>query len=130
MLDNLIHFPTNEILKNLRTLTYNDICGNAHLCDVLKLKIKEPSFDKLDNLPNSALNQVTIFNPHGPINNTPLEIKTILRVAFENFILELGASYTETTEITGDDLTFSVLQAKGQKLGYSDGENSFVQMQK
>jgi hypothetical protein len=131
LLDNVIILPAKEILQDIKESTYHDIFGNAYFRKVLGIKGRTSSFAKLDNLPKSDLNKCTIFNPHAVgLDHTPLKIKTLLRVAFENSILGFGA-YAKTTEITGDESAFCVLPEKAHRLGYSrDGEKTFVQMQK
>jgi hypothetical protein len=61
--------------------------------------------------------------------NDPPEIRAVLRVVFENFLLGIGGK-AEAGELTGDASTLSVLQAKGQRLGFSpNGREAFAQIQ-
>lgn len=127
LLDNIVLLPTTKIIEGLKEEAYRDILGSPYLRDLLSLRNTGRS---LDNLVGSKPNQVTIFNPHISAEpSDPPEIRAVLRVAFENFLLSLGG-HTQATEITGDSSTLSVLQAKGQRLGYSpEGNLAFAQMQ-
>jgi len=128
LLDNVVLLPTTKILEGVKDEAYKDILGSPYLRDMLSLRNVGRS---LDNLFGSEKNRVTVFNPHvSPEPGYPPEIRAVLRVVFENFLLSMG-SHAETTEITGDKSTLSVLQAKGQRLGYSpEGNLAFARMQK
>jgi len=128
LLDNIITLPTGAILSGVKDEAYMDIRDSAYLREFLSLRNTGRS---IDNLLGSKSDTVTIFNPH--ISNERSdhpEIRAVLRVVFENFLLSLG-SHTSVSEITGDASTLSVLQAKGQRLGYSPhGRKAFAQLQK
>lgn len=128
LLDNIVLLPTTKILEGIKDEAYKDILGSPYLRDFLSLRNSGRS---LDNLVGSEPNKVTIFNPYVPLKpGDPPEIRAVLRVAFENLLLSMGG-HAETTEITGDKSTLSVLQAKGQRLGYSpEGNLAFAQLQK
>jgi len=72
-----------------------------------------------------------MFNPHSPPEvGESLEIRSVLRVAFENLLLKIGG-YSEATEITGDESTLTMLRAKGQRIGFSiEGNQAFAKIQK
>ena len=54
----------------------------------------------------------------------------MLQVVFENFLLSLGG-HVQVSELTGDAATLSVLQAKGQRIGFSPhGRHAFAQLQR
>lgn len=128
LLDNVILLPTAKILEGVKEETYKDIRGSAHLRDLLSYRNAGRS---IENLVGSEPNKVTIFNPHVPAEEgDPPEIRAVLRVAFENLLLSMGG-HTDATEIAGDKSTLSVLQAKGQRLGFSpEGNLAFAQIQK
>ncbi len=128
LLDNVVLLPTAKILEDVKDEAYRDILGSPYLRDLLSLRNADRS---LDNLVGSGQNKLTIFNPHVPREpSDPPEIQAVLRVTFENLLLSMGG-HIETTEITADKSTLSVLQAKGQRLGYSpEGNLAFAQMQK
>lgn len=128
LLDNVVLLPTFKILEGAKDEAYKDILGSPYLRELLSLRNTGRS---LDNLVGSEPNKVTVFNPHVPSEpGDPPEIRAVLRVAFENLLLGMGG-HLEATEITGDKSTLSVLQAKGQRLGYSpEGNLAFAQMQK
>ena len=102
--------------------------GSPYLREFLALRNSGRS---LDTLLGIGPDQVTVFSPHVPLEpNDSHEIRSVLRVAFENFLLSLG-SHAEVNEITGDDATLSILRAKGQRLGYApEGNRAFAQIQK
>lgn len=126
--DNIVQLPTQVIADGLRDEAYKDILGSPYLRDFLTLRNSGRS---LDSLVGIGSNQVTIFSPHVPAQpNECLEIRSVLRVAFENFLLRIGA-HADATEITGDDATLNLLRAKGQRLGYApEGNLAFAQLQK
>ena len=128
LLDNITVLHTEAILAGVREEAYSDIRGSAYLRDFLSLRNIGRS---IDNLVGSKPDSITIFNPHVPAegNDAP-EIRAVLRVVFENFLLSLG-SHTGASEITGDASTLSILQAKGQRIGYSPhGRHAFAQLQR
>lgn len=126
--DNIVQLPTQAIADGLKDEAYKDILGSPYLRDFLSLRNSGRS---LDSLVGIGPDQVTIFSPHVPLElNDPPEIRAVLRVAFENFLLSIGA-HVEATEITGDDATLNLLRAKGQRLGYApEGNLAFAQIQK
>lgn len=128
LLDNVVLMPTTKIFDGIKDEAYKDILGSPYLRDFLSLRNAGRS---LDNLVDSKSNTVTIYNPHGsPEPGDSPEIRSVLRVAFENLLLSMGG-HLGATEITGDKSTFSILQAKGQRLGYSsEGNLAFAQIQK
>ncbi|NBQ68906.1 MAG: hypothetical protein EBU46_08775 [Nitrosomonadaceae bacterium] len=128
LLDNTVVLPTDTIFAGVKEEAYTDIQNSAYLRDFLSLRNSGRS---IDNLVGSKPDTVTIFNPHVPAEpNDPPEIRAVLRVVFENFLLSLGG-HTAVSEITGDASTLSVLQAKGQRIGYSPyGRQAFAQLQK
>jgi hypothetical protein len=128
LLDNVVNLPTETILTGVKEEAYADIRSSEYLRDFLSLRNTGRS---IDNLVGSKPNTVTIFNPHVPAEpNSPPEIRAVLRVVFENFLLSLGG-HASASEITGDASTLSVLQAKGQRIGYSPyGRQAFAQLQK
>ena len=128
LLDNIVQLPTQSIADGLKEEAYKDVLGSPYLRDFLALRNAGRSLDELRGI---NPDQVTIFSPHVPPEaNDSLEIRAVLRVAFENFLLSVGG-YAEANEITGDDATLNVLRAKGQRLGYSpEGARAFAQIQK
>jgi hypothetical protein len=85
----------------------------------------------LDSLLGINPDQVVVFSPHVPPEAADsLEIRAVLRVAFENFLLAIGG-HVEATELVGDEASLSVLRAKGQRLGFTpEGHQAFTQIQK
>lgn len=128
LLDNVVTLPTETILAGVKEEAYADILNSAYLRDFLSIRNAGRS---IENLVGSRPDTVTIFNPHVPAEpSTPPEIQAVLRVVFENFLLSLGG-HTVASEITGDASTLSVLQAKGQRIGFSPhGRQAFAQLQK
>ncbi|SDH86398.1 SEC-C motif-containing protein [Propionivibrio dicarboxylicus] len=128
LLDNIVQLPSQSIADGLKEEAYKDVLGSPYLRDFLALRNAGRSLDELRGI---NPNQVTIFSPHVPPEaNDSLEIRAVLRVAFENFLLSVGG-HAEANEITGDDATLNVLRAKGQRLGYSpEGAQAFAQIQK
>lgn len=128
LLDNIITLPTNAILQGVREESYADIDNSAYLRDSLSIRNAGCS---IKNLLGSRAGTVHIFNPHVPAEHgdSP-EIRSVLRVVFENFLLSLGG-HIDASEITGDASTLSILHAKGQRIGYSPhGRQAFAQLQK
>lgn len=128
LLDNVFQLPTNTIAEGLKDEAYKDVLGSPYLRDFLSLHNAGRSLDALHGI---GPNQVTIFSPHvPPESNDSREIRAVLRVAFENFLLSIGG-HAEATEITGDQSTLNILRAKGQRLGYTpEGNQSFAKIQK
>jgi len=128
LLDNIVLLPTEQIADNLKDEAYQDILNSPYLRDFLSLRNAGRT---LNNLIGLGPNKITVFNPHFPPQPGDIpEIRSVLRVAFENFVLRIGG-YSEATEITGDDITLNILRAKGQRMGFSiEGERVFTQIQK
>lgn len=128
LLDNIVRLPTQAIADGLKEEVYKDVLGSPYLRDFLALRNSGQSLDALHGI---GPDQVSVFSPHVPPEpKDSLEIRAVLRVAFENFLLSIGG-HAETTEITGDDATLNILRAKGQRLGYSpEGNLAFAQIQK
>ena len=127
LLDNIVLLPTEKMFNDQRDESYQDILNSPYLRELLALRNAGRS---LDNLVGLGPDKLTIFNPHFPPEPDGVpEIRSVLRVAFENFLLGVGG-YSEVTEITGDNTTLNILKAKGQRLGLSlEGENAFTQIQ-
>lgn len=126
LIDNIVELPTQAIADVVKDETYKDIRGSAYLGDFFEIRNAGRSLDSL----LGATNQLSIFNPHIPSGrNENIEIQNVLRVAFENFLLAIG-SHSEVTEITGDKSTLRLLNAKGQRLGFSpEGNLAFAKIQ-
>lgn len=127
LLDCVAQLPTESLLEQVRAEAYRDIQDSPYLQALLSVRNGGRS---IENLAGSKPDTVTVFNPHVPAEkNDPPEIRAVLRVVFENFLLGVGGR-TEVSELTGDASTLSVLQAKGQRLGYSpQGRSAFAQIQ-
>jgi hypothetical protein len=128
LLDNVVQLPTEVILTGVKEEAYRDILESPYLQAFLSLRNAGRS---IDNLFGSKPDTVTVFNPHVPPEKNDIpEIRAVLRVMFENFLLSLGG-HTQVTELTGDSATLSVLQAKGQRIGFSPhGRHAFAQLQR
>lgn len=127
LLDRTTQLATESLLEGVRAEAYRDIQDSPYLQTMLSIRNGGRS---IDNLRGSKADTVTVFNPHVPPekNDSP-EIRAVLRVVFENFLLGVG-SKAEVSELTGDASTLSILQAKGQRLGYSPhGRSAFAQIQ-
>jgi hypothetical protein len=126
-MDNVVQLPTQQIASNLKDEVYRDVLGSPYLRDFLAMRNSGRSLDALAGI---GAKQLTIFSPHVPADpTTNMEIRAVLRVAFENFALSLGA-HSKATDITGDDATLSILRAKGQRLGYAlEGDGAFTRIQ-
>lgn len=127
LLDHTAQLATESLLEGVREEAYRDIQDSPYLQALLSIRNGGRS---IGNLAGSKANTVTVFNPHvPPEKNAPPEIRAVLRVVFENFLLAVGGK-TEAGELTGDASTLSVLQAKGQRLGFSPhGRAAFAQIQ-
>lgn len=128
LLDNVVSLPMQTIVAGLREETYRDVLGSPYLRDFLALR---NAGRPLDHLHGINADQMVVFSPHVPAEpGDSLEIRAVLRVAFENLLLSIGGQL-EVTEITSDAATLSVLRAKGQRLGYQpEGNQAFAQIQK
>lgn len=128
LLDNVVQLPTQVIADGLRDEAYRDVLGSPYLRDFLSLRNAGRS---LDGLLGVNPNQLVVFNPHVPPEaGDSLEIRAVLRVAFENFLLAIGG-HVQATEIIGDEASLSVLRAKGQRLGFApEGHQAFAQIQR
>lgn len=126
LLDTTAQLQTEQLLKEVRDEAYRDIQGSPYLQELLAIRNAERG---LDNLVGSKPDTVSIFNPHVPATNLDHpEIRAVLRVAFENFLLAMGGK-VQANELAGDSSILSVLQAKGQRHGYSpQGRNAFAQL--
>ncbi|EAQ64099.1 hypothetical protein MED121_21056 [Marinomonas sp. MED121] len=97
-----------------RDETYQDVMGSPYLRDFLSLRNRGRSLDNLRGIKN---NQMRVYSPHAiPEANESKEIWSLLRVGFENFVLNIGADIG-ANEITGDGSTLALLKAKGQRIG-------------
>ncbi|MBV7454234.1 SEC-C domain-containing protein [Acidovorax sp. sif1233] len=127
LLDHTAQLSTESLLEGVRAEAYRDIQDSPYLQAMLSIRNGGRA---IENLVGSKANTINIFNPHVPPekNDSP-EIRAVLRVVFENFLLSVG-SQIEAGELTGDASTLSVLQAKGQRLGFSPhGRTAFAQIQ-
>lgn len=127
LLDHTAQLATESLFEGVRAEAYRDIQDSPYLQALLSIRNGGRS---IENLAGSKADTVTVFNPHVPAekNDSP-EIRAVLRVVFENFLLGVGGK-TEAGELTGDASTLSVLQAKGQRLGFSpNGRSAFAQIQ-
>ena len=127
LLDNTAQLVTDSLLEGVRAEAYRDIQDSQYLQALLSIR---NAGRPIENLEGSKADTFTIFNPHVPREaSTPPEIHAVLGVVFENFLLGVG-SKAEVSELTGDASTLSVLQAKGQRLGFSPhGRAAFAQIQ-
>lgn len=127
LLDRTTQLATESLLEGVRAEAYRDIKDSPYLQALLSIRNGGRS---IENLEGSKADTVTVFNPHVPAEkNDPPEIRAVLRVVFENFLLGVGGK-TEVSELTGDASSLSVLQAKGQRLGFSPhGRAAFAQIQ-
>jgi len=127
LLDRTTQLATESLLEGVRAEAYRDIKDSPYLQAMLSIRNGGRS---INNLAGSKANTVTVFNPHVPPERNDLpEIRAVLRVVFENFLLGVGGT-AEVSELTGDASTLSILQAKGQRLGYApQGRSAFAQIQ-
>ena len=127
LIDNVAVLPTQAITDGLKEEAYRDINGSPYLRDFLSLRNNGRSLDRLKGI---RPDQVRVFNPHvPPEKGDSREIRAVLRVAHENFVLSIGG-HVGATEIIGDESSLTVLQAKGQRLGFSiSGDRAFAQLQ-
>jgi len=127
LLDHIIPVGNKIEMESFRTETYHDILGSPYLRNLLSIRNEGRNLDSLKGI-NS--NQMTVFSPHTKSEKgQSQEIDSVLRVAFENFILGIGSD-VKADEITGDGNTFSLLKAKGQRIGANlEGVNAFAKVQ-
>jgi hypothetical protein len=127
LLDNTVLLPTQSISDGLKEEVYKDVLGSPYLRDFFSFKNNGRSLDKLKGI---EPNQIRVFSPHvPPERGESREIRSILRVTFENFVLSIGG-HVDATEIIGDESSFTILQAKGQRLGLPvTGDRAFTQIQ-
>jgi hypothetical protein len=127
LLDNIVSLPTQKFADELKDEAYKDILSSPYLRDFFALRNAGRS---LDNLVGIGPDKLTICCPNlPPAPEAVPEIQSVLRVAFENFLLSVGG-HTQATEITGDQATLTVLRAKGQRLGYApEGNGAFAKIQ-
>jgi len=128
LMDTVLAVPTERIAASLKEETHKDIMGSPYLRDFLSLRNSGRS---LDALAGTGKNTVTVFNPHVPAEAYSVpEIRSLLRVAFENFLLSIGG-HAQVTDITGDETTLGVIRGKAQRMGFpTEGDNAFAQIQK
>lgn len=127
LLNRTAQLATESLLEDVRAEAYRDIRDSPYLQALLSIRNAGRS---IENLAGSKADTVTVFNPHVPPEKNDLpEIRAVLRVVFENLLLGVGGK-AEVSELTGDGSTLSILQAKGQRLGYSPhGRSAFAQIQ-
>ena len=128
LMDNIVLLPTQQFADTLKDEAYRDILNSPYLREFLALRNAGRS---LDNLVGLGPDKVTTFNPHIPAGADEIpEIRSVLRVAFENLLLNIGG-HAEVTDVTGDKTTLNILRAKGQRVGFSpEGPHAFTQIQK
>jgi len=128
LMDNIVLLPTQQFADTIKDEAYQDILNSPYLREFLSLRNAGRS---LDNLVGLGPNKLTTFNPHIPAGADDVpEIRSVLRVAFENLLLRIG-SHAEVTDVTGDKTTLNILRAKGQRVGFSpEGPHAFTQIQK
>lgn len=127
LLEKVAPVTSNIEIKAFREETYKDVLGSPYLRDFLSIRNKGRSLDHLRGIKAS---QVNIYSPHTPSEKgeSP-EIRSLLRVAFENFVLSIGTEIG-ASEITGDGSTLALIKAKGQRVGAAiEGSNAFTQIQ-
>jgi hypothetical protein len=127
LLDKVVPIDSKVALKSFREETYKDVLGSPYLQDFFSIRNRGRG---LNHLRGIKADQMLIFDPNSPpeINLSP-EIWSLLRVAFENFVLSIGTD-TGVSEITGDGSTLALLKAKGQRVGAAiEGREAFTQIQ-
>lgn len=126
LLDNIIELPMGELQEQVPAETYSDILNSSYLRDLMSFGESAKSLDSLRGI-NS--NQLTIYNPHSALIEGRPEINSVLRIAFENFLLGI-ASFSSADTITSDSETFSLVKAKGQRYGRAmEGDEAFLKIQ-
>jgi len=126
LIDKVIPVTNDFKYQDLRKETYKDVLGSPYLRDFMDIK-KGKSLNKLRGVNK---NQAVVFSPHiTPEEGTNKEIWSLLRVAFENFVLRIGSD-AEVNEITGDGSTLAILNGKGQRAGAAiEGRAAFSKIQ-
>jgi hypothetical protein len=127
LIDKVVQTPIEDIGEELFKETYNDILGSPYLKEFMALRNAGRS---LTNLKGIKSNSAKIFNPNiAPDEDDVPEIRALQRVAFENLMLGLG-TYTDSTDITSDEATLAIVNAKGQRFGAPvSGEGAFATIQ-
>lgn len=128
LLDSVVLLPTETILNGVKEEAYRDIRESPYLQALLSIRNAGRS---IDNLLGASPDKVVVYNPHVPADkgHSP-EVRAVLQVVFENFLLSLGG-HSQVTDLTGDAASLSVLQAKGQRIGFApQGRKAFAQLQK
>ena len=88
LMDNIVLLPTQQFADTLKDEAYRDILNSPYLREFLALRNAGRS---LDNLVGLGPDKVTTFNPHIPAGADEIpEIRSVLRVAFENLLLMAG----------------------------------------
>jgi len=125
--DKVVNTPLEELGGSLFEETYNDVLGSPYLRDFMALRNAGRSLSKLKGIKSNTL---TFFNPQlQPEGDIGLEIRAVLRVAFENLILAIG-TYLEATEIAANEGTLAIVSAKGQRAGAAiSGKDAFTKIQ-
>jgi len=127
LLENTVQLDTKTLLDEARVEAYRDIRESVYLQALLSVRNGGRA---IENLVGSKTDAVNVCSPHAaPGKSDQPEINTVLQVVFENFLLGLGGS-AEVSELTGDSSTLSVLNAKGQRLGFAPlGRAAFAKIQ-
>lgn len=125
--DNIVELNRESLFEGLREESYSDITKSPYLRDFLSLRNRGRTIDQLIGVnPNQLILAAPQFPPQP--DSVP-EVEAVLRVGFENLLLSMAGA-TESSEITADRTTMSVLAAKGQRLGYAaEGERAFTKLQ-
>ncbi|WP_299489887.1 SEC-C metal-binding domain-containing protein [uncultured Shewanella sp.] len=127
ILDKAIPVTKNLKMIDFREETYRDILDSPYFKDFLSIRNRGVSLNKLNGIKK---NSIKIYNPHTSNDDSKsAEIWSVLRAAFENFLLTIAID-SEVNEIRGDNYTLASFNAKGQRLGASiEGEKAFIQIQ-
>jgi len=127
LFDNIVQLPIESLVNDARDEAYRDIENSPYLRELMAIRnIGRP----INRLVGSKPDLVTVYSPHNaPEPGDVPEIRALLQVTFENLLLRLS-SFSSATELTGDAASLSVLNAKGQRLGYAPhGRESFAKLQ-
>jgi hypothetical protein len=127
LIDNVVELSVKEIAGSLSEETYSDILGSAHLRELFLLRNAGRSMKSLLGI---GPDQVTIYSPNLPPSSAEVpEIRSVLRVGYENLLLSIGTA-VGASDIVGGDGALTVLRAKGQRLGLPlEGVRAFTQIQ-